>query len=231
MNYEKYFVMRILMTIFFIVATFAVKAQDKVIVKYYDSLWSPVTKDKANFYAEFEKVDSTYKVTSYRYPSMKLFSKSTYADTLLRKGIGKTTLFLYMGDKVNDSATFNNIGSQNIIFKNGKYDTIYTVVQIPAEFPGGATGWINYLQENLRTNIPIKKKAPVGKYTVIVSFLVDDKGNVSDVKAENDPGYGTKEEAIRVLNKSPKWRPASQNGKNVIYRHVQRITFQVTEEK
>jgi D-alanyl-D-alanine endopeptidase (penicillin-binding protein 7) len=61
-------------------------------------------------------------------------------------------------------------------------------------------------------------------------FIVSKTGDISDVTAENDPGYGTKAEAIRVITKGPKWKPAVQNGRNVIYRHKQSITFQVSEE-
>jgi len=59
---------------------------------------------------------------------------------------------------------------------------------------------------------------------------VDKTGGISEVKAENDPGYGTKDEAVRVIKRGPNWKPAVQNGRNVIYRHKQSITFMVSEE-
>lgn len=110
------------------------------------------------------------------------------------------------------------------------YNKVFTVVQIPAEFPGGLSAWTKYLERNLNNNTPSDNGAPAGKYTVVVSFIVDKEGNISDVQAENDPGFGTKEEAIRVIKKGPKWKPAVQNGRNVIYRHRQSITFLVTED-
>jgi len=58
---------------------------------------------------------------------------------------------------------------------------------------------------------------------------VDKEGNISEVKAENDPGYGTAGEAVRVISRGPKWVPAVQNGRNVIYRQKQAITFKVEE--
>ena len=105
-------------------------------------------------------------------------------------------------------------------------DKIYTVAQIPAEFPGGLSGWQRYLERTLNKGILKQNNAPEGKYSIIVSFVVDRNGSISDIKAENDPGYGTKEEAIRVIEKGPKWKPAVQNGRNVNYRHRQSITFQ-----
>ena len=110
------------------------------------------------------------------------------------------------------------------------YDKVFTVVQIPAEFPGGISAWSKYLERNLNRDLPVENGAPPGKYTVVVSFIVSKDGSISDVVAENDPGYGTKSEAVRVITKGPKWKPAVQNGRNVIYRHKQSITFMVSEE-
>ncbi|MCX6300527.1 MAG: hypothetical protein NTY72_15710, partial [Bacteroidetes bacterium] len=115
---------------------------------------------------------------------------------------------------------------------NGKenYEKVFTVSQVPASFPGGLSAWVKYLERNLNRDLPVKNGAVVGKYTVIVSFIVDKNGGISDVKAENDPGYGTAEEAKRMIIKGPNWVPATQNGLNVVYRHKQSITFVVSEE-
>ncbi|MFN4008248.1 MAG: energy transducer TonB [Chitinophagaceae bacterium] len=110
------------------------------------------------------------------------------------------------------------------------YDKEFKTVQIEAKFPGGLGEWKRFLERNLNRDVPIDNGAPVGNYTVVVSFLVDKDGNVSEVRAENNPGYGTAEEAVRVIKRGPKWTPAVQNGRNVIYRQKQTITFQVSEE-
>lgn len=47
------------------------------------------------------------------------------------------------------------------------------------------------------------------------------------MQALNDPGYGTAEEAVRVIKKSKQWIPALQNGNHVIYRQKESITFVV----
>lgn len=109
------------------------------------------------------------------------------------------------------------------------YDKPFTVVQIPAEFPNGHAGWIKYLERNLNRDLPNENGAPIGRYAVVVTFVVDEFGRLSDVQAENDPGYGTKNEAIRVIKKGPSWTPAEQNGRKVKYRHKQTIIFEVTE--
>lgn len=110
------------------------------------------------------------------------------------------------------------------------YDKEFKTVQIEAKFPGGAGAWQKYLERNLNSNVPVDNGAPPGNYTVVVSFLVDKSGNISEVQALNDPGYGTAAEAVRVIKKGPAWIPAVQNGRNVIYRQKQSVTFQVSEQ-
>ena len=100
-----------------------------------------------------------------------------------------------------------------------------TIVQIPAQFPGGLSAWQKYLSENLDRDVAKRNKAPLGKYSVTVSWIIDKEGNVTNVNAENDPGYGTKEEALRVISQSPKWQPGEQNGRDKPYKHKQSISF------
>jgi protein TonB len=109
-------------------------------------------------------------------------------------------------------------------------DKVFTSVQIPSEFPGGSTGWTRFLERTLDRDTIVSNGAPSGNYRVTVSFIVARDGSISDVRAENDPGYGSAIEAVRVIKLSPKWKPAQQNGHNVIYRHRQVIVFQVTDD-
>ncbi|MEX6686292.1 energy transducer TonB [Danxiaibacter flavus] len=113
--------------------------------------------------------------------------------------------------------------------KEEDYDKEFKTVQIQAKFPGGNEAWTKYLTRNLRADVAVENGAPTGRYTVVVSFLVDKEGNISEVKAENDPGYGTADEATRVIKRGPKWVPAEQNGRKVIYRQRQSVTFEVSE--
>ncbi|MDP1765191.1 MAG: hypothetical protein Q8L07_15020 [Sediminibacterium sp.] len=127
-----------------------------------------------------------------------------------------------------DDSTVNVIIDSVGQHKN--YDKIDSTAQIAAQFPGGLPAWTNYLERNLNRDLPVENGAPPGKYTVTVSFLVDTDGSVFDVKAENDPGYGTGDEAVRVIKEGPNWKPAVQFGRKVIYRHKQSISFTVSNE-
>lgn len=93
-----------------------------------------------------------------------------------------------------------------------------------AVYPGGAQGWLQYMTSHFRSDVAGKNNAPSGRYTVVLHFLVNKDGTVSDVEAENDPGYGTVEEAIRTIKYSGKWLPAIQNNEQVRFLQRQQVT-------
>lgn len=88
------------------------------------------------------------------------------------------------------------------------------------EFPGGPEALYNdFIKNNYR--MPIVKNL---KGKVYVSFMVEINGTLSDIKILRDIGYGTGEEAIRVLKLSPRWTPAKRDNKYVRWNYSFPIT-------
>lgn len=106
-------------------------------------------------------------------------------------------------------------------------DEIAAIVQVEAKYIGN---WEKFLRQNLNAEIPIQNNAPAGTYSVLIQFVVDREGNMSDIKALTNHGFGMEQEAMRVLRKASKWEPAIQNGYAVKAYRRQPITFQVMEE-
>lgn len=104
---------------------------------------------------------------------------------------------------------------------------IFERVEVEASYPGGISEWIKFLQHNLRADVPVNKNAPIGKYTIIMQFVVNKEGTITDIKPLTKFGYGMEEEVTRILKKSGKWNPAIQNGKQVNAYRKQPVTFQV----
>jgi len=107
---------------------------------------------------------------------------------------------------------------------------IFDKVEIEASFPGGDSKWRQYLERNANGQVATDNGAPEGTYTVVVQFVVDKEGNISDVRSLTNHGYGMEEEAMRVIRKGPKWSPAIQNGRQVKAYRKQPITFRVESE-
>ena len=125
--------------------------------------------------------------------------------------------------KVNDKPTVNNPVT-------GDEDKVFNKVEVEAEFSSGNQGWREYLMKNLKANVPVKKKAPAGKYTVVIRFIVNKDGRIRSIEPETSFGYGMEEEVMRIIKKGPKWIPAMQNGRPVNAYRRQPVTFMVEEK-
>lgn len=110
-------------------------------------------------------------------------------------------------------------------------DKIFEKVEIEAAYPGGDDAWRKFLENNINAAVATDYGAPNGNYTVIVQFVVDREGKVSDIKALTRHGYGMEAEVIRLLKKAPRWSPAIQDGRMVRAYRKQPVTFVVTAEK
>ena len=106
---------------------------------------------------------------------------------------------------------------------------IFDKVDIEASFPGGEMAWRKFLEQNLHADVPVEKGAPAGFYTVWIQFVVDKQGNVSDIKALTNIGFGMEQEVIRIIKGSAQWQPASQNGRMVRAYRRQPVTFMIEE--
>ena len=111
-------------------------------------------------------------------------------------------------------------------------EQVFTKVEKEAMFPGGAAAWRKYLDRNLDVNVAKNDKAPDGVYKVRVQFVVDKEGNLSDVKALQVPKECSScgPAAINVIKKGPKWEPAITNGRHVVSRKSEEVTFIVIND-
>ena len=150
--------------------------------------------------------------------------------TNLQNKMDEVTVIGYSNIDTGVSAVFIAPKIQKNVDPSKNNDPIFYTAEKPAEFPGGIEGWSNYLMNNLDRNLPNRNKAVPGKYTVKLNFIVSKNGDVENVIAENNPGYGTESEAIRVIEKGPKWIPAEQNGRKVNFLMKQVIVFNVTDK-
>ncbi len=105
---------------------------------------------------------------------------------------------------------------------------IADTVEVEASVDVGA--WRRHLEKELMPVIDkaAKKRMKPGQYIVMIRFLVEKDGSISDVKALNDPGYGLAQGAEKVLKKGPKWTPGKINGRIVRSYHSQAITFVIS---
>ncbi|MEO5683107.1 MAG: TonB family protein [Chitinophagaceae bacterium] len=174
------------------------------------------------------------------------FIEQSASDTLAAEAVNK----LNVTDLTSiDADLHTNI--ETIHFKNSnvkytpanemnKYDALHTIadtvpavhqervtftkVEIEPEYPGGREGWTKYLLKSVQYPEAAVKKNLQG--TVVVQFIVDTSGKISDVKAISGPEE-LKAESIRTVKKSGIWLPARQNGLKVRAYKRQPIVFKL----
>lgn len=94
-----------------------------------------------------------------------------------------------------------------------KEEEIFTVVESMPEFPGGMGALMKYLATNIKYPPLAKESGIQGR--VFINFVVEPDGSISNVKVLRGIGGGCDEEAVRVVEAMPKWKPGKQRGKPV----------------
>ncbi len=92
-------------------------------------------------------------------------------------------------------------------------EEFFMVVENMPEFPGGDLGLMKYIQKNVKYPAIAKEYNITGK--VYVSFIVDKKGSVTNVKIVRGVDKNLDAEAMRVVKSLPKYKPGKQRGKSV----------------
>jgi TonB family protein len=109
--------------------------------------------------------------------------------------------------------------------------TVYNFVSMstPPNYPGGMYKFYEYLGKNIKYPIMAADNEVEGN--VFVSFVVEKDGSLTDIKVDRKLGYGTDEEALRVLKLSKRWNPGMQNGRPVRVKYNIPIKFSLNAER
>lgn len=108
---------------------------------------------------------------------------------------------------------------------------VYSFISMstPPSFPGGLTKFYDYLSKTIKYPTLAADNDIQGN--VFLSFVVEKDGVLSDIKIDKKLGFGTDEEALRVLKLSKRWNPGMQNGKPVRVRYNIPIRFSLEAER
>ncbi|WP_300602621.1 energy transducer TonB [Niabella sp.] len=164
------------------------------------------------------------------------FRENTILNETITDSIHNTLQYINYdttGRKTREFAFWGNKGIEKIFHADGTVtngDSLYSREDKDASFPGGLNAWASYLTRTLDAAVPIRKGAFPGQYRVIIQFVIDKEGNISDIKALTNNGYGMEDEAIRVIRNSGKWIPAQQYGRAIKAYRKQPIIFTITQQ-
>ncbi len=110
---------------------------------------------------------------------------------------------------------------------NGVYNV--GTLEVMPEFPGGMNAFYKYVGKNYSYPAAAQEQGVSGK--VILSFIVEKDGSLTDIKVLRDVGLGTGDAAVKMLKKAPHWKPGVQNGRNVRVAYTLPIQLQTELEQ
>ena len=100
---------------------------------------------------------------------------------------------------------------------------VFDKVDEAPQFPGGMAGMMQYLSSNIRYPEDAREAGTQGR--VIVSFIVEKDGSISNAKVAKPTYSSLDEEALRVVSAMPKWMPGKQNGEAVRVKYSLPVSF------
>jgi protein TonB len=90
---------------------------------------------------------------------------------------------------------------------------VFFIVEEMPEFPGGESALHQYIAKSIKYPVIAQENGIQGR--VYVSFVINAKGEVTDIKIARGVDPALDKEAIRVIKNMPKWKPGKQRGKPV----------------
>lgn len=105
-------------------------------------------------------------------------------------------------------------------------ETPLEVAEIMPEFPGGTEALLSFIKDNLE--YPQKAIDGQTEGRVIIRFVVNSNGEISDPTILKGINKNLDQAAIDVINKLPRWKPGQQDGQPVSVRFTLPIVFKLT---
>lgn len=106
-----------------------------------------------------------------------------------------------------------------------KKEEVFTVVEQMPSYPGGDAELGKFLNRNIRYPAQATRNNVEG--IVYVQFVVDPEGKVTNATVIKGIGSGCDDEALRVVNKMPNWKPGKQAGRAVSVKYTLPIKFKI----
>ena len=102
---------------------------------------------------------------------------------------------------------------------------VFDVVEQMPSFPGGMGALMSWLSQNIKYPVIAAENGVQGR--VIVQFVVEKDGSITDVKVAKSVDPSLDKEAARVVSAMPKWTPGKQNGSAVRVKYTVPVTFKL----
>jgi len=131
-------------------------------------------------------------------------------------------------EKTSDSISETPPKVEKATVREVNTNPIFTSVEEVPQFPGGVEAFSMFLGKNARYPANMRENGIQGR--VIISFVVETDGSLSDVHVTRGIADELDREALRVISSSPKWKPGVQNGRLVRVAYSVPINFALSTD-
>ena len=159
-------------------------------------------------------------VKTYRFEARMEACEPSVKDVTLEKGSDVTITLDMPKQETTEVETVETMVKEEVV----EEEVLKVVEEMPV-FPGGAGKMMEYIAKNIVYPTYAIENGIQGR--VFVTFVVERDGSISNVKAMRGIGFGCDEEAIRVIQSMPKWKPARQRGETVRCSYTIPIVFKM----
>ena len=104
-----------------------------------------------------------------------------------------------------------------------KEEKVFEVVEQMPSFPGGDAALMEWLGKHINYPVVAQENGVQGR--VVISFVVEKDGSITDVKVARSVDPSLDKEAVRVVKSMPKWIPGKQNGSSVRVKYNVPVKF------
>ena len=104
-------------------------------------------------------------------------------------------------------------------------EKVFEVVEQMPSFPGGDKALMDFLSNNVKYPVVAQENGVQGR--VVISFVVEKDGSITDVRVVRSVDPSLDKEAARVVKSMPKWIPGKQNGAAVRVKYNVPVSFRL----
>ena len=162
---------------------------------------------------------------AYVFPMMVKSFQSTYWDAA-QEGMKKASKELGVDYKPQGPNSESDIADlKQVVTQAAEPEKVFDMVEQMPTFPGGQQELMAYLGKNIKYPTIAQENGTQGR--VIIQFVVERDGTISDVHVARGVDPYLDKEAVRVVQSMPKWIPGKQNGKAVRVKFTVPVMFRL----
>jgi protein TonB len=184
----------------------------KTDTSFYDGNWKAADKANHVYYRITAVTDNDHLLVKDYYKDGSLYMTGQYKTLIPEVKDGEFTWYYATGNKKTTSTYLEGKSMKTTEWNDDGTESEVVSLDVQPNYPGGISKFYEYIAKNFEYPRRLKPR-PIG--VIILSFVIEKDGTITDVKVNQSLNLLLDAEAVRLLRKMRKWNPGMLNGKAV----------------